>query len=355
MRIGLNLGDTGWSVAEHRDLLRAADQLGCESIWVGESYGSDAVSAMGAIAAVTERVGIGSAILQLHARTPAATAMTAIGLDHISSGRFRLGLGVSGPGVVEGWHGVPYGKPLARTREQIDIIRSVLAGERLRYDGEYHQVPYAGPGATGLGKPIKSNVPPYRPDVPIYLAAVGPRNIELAGAVADGWLPIFYSPAHEEALVTSFDAGIEGAGRSPADVEVVANPPLVAGPDLAACRDEVRPHLALYVGGMGPRGRNFYFNLACRYGFEGAATTIQDLYLDGRRDEAAAAVPDDLVDAVALVGPWERIAEQLDGVGSVTRRRPVRPDHRSRRPGAPGRSLVNRALSRYPPAGLGPP
>jgi F420-dependent oxidoreductase-like protein len=247
------------------------------------------------------------------ARTPAMTAMTAMTLDALSGGRALLGLGVSGPQVVEGWHGQPFGKPLGRTREYVTIVRAILARARpLEHAGEHYQIPYRGPGATGLGKPLRSIVH-ARADLPIYLAAIGPKNVALAAEIADGWLPVFYSPERaglfKDALAEGF-ARARAPGK-PERFDVAPMAPVVVGPDVAACRARVKPRIALYVGGMGARGRNFYFDLASRYGYEADAARIQALYLAGRRPEAEAAVPDALVDEVALCGPAERIRERL--------------------------------------------
>lgn len=308
MRLGLSLGYAGASIGDVFPLVAHAEEVGLDSVWVAEAYGSDAVSVLGWLAARTERIGLGSAVLQMPARTPAATAMTAMTLDALSGGRLLLGLGVSGPQVVEGWHGVAYGKPLARTREYVDIVRAAIArSEPLSYEGAHYRIPYDGPDATGLGRPLKSILRPTRDRVPIYLAAIGPRNTRLAGEIADGWLPVFYSPERAAALVDNLEEGIAAAARDPADVDVAATVPVAVGADLAACRDQVRPFFALYVGGMGARGRNFYFDLMVRYGYGDAARRIQDAYLDGRREDAAAAVPDAMVDEMALVGPIDRV------------------------------------------------
>jgi F420-dependent oxidoreductase-like protein len=282
-------------------------------VWAAEAYGSDAVTVLAYLAARTERIALGSAILQMPARTPAATAMTAMTLDGLSGGRFLLGLGLSGPQVVEGWHGVPYGRPLGRTREYVEIVRKAIAREApLEHQGDHYQIPYTGQDATGLGKPLKSILHPLRPSIPIYLAAVGPRNIALTAEIADGWLPIFYSPEREDVLGDALDEGLSRAGRDAGELEVAAAVMVAAGEDTAACRDQLRPFFALYLGGMGARGRNFYNDLACRYGFEAAAGEIQDLYLEGRKDEAAARVPDELIDEVALAGPIPRIVDRLE-------------------------------------------
>jgi len=312
VKLGINLGYAGASFENVRPVVERADRLGLDSVWVAEAYGSDAVSVLGYLAAITERIHLGSAILQIPARTPSNVAMTAMTLDALSGGRFRLGLGMSGPQVVEGWHGVAYGKPLGRTREYVEVVRRAIAREQpLTYDGRHYQLPYQGADATGLGKPLKSILHPLRPRVPIYLAAIGPRNVEQTGEIADGWLPIFYSPERESAACEALDRGLAKAGRSADDVEIVASAPLVVGDDLDTCRDQVRPALALYIGGMGARGRNFYFDLACRYGFEDAARRIQDNYLEGRKAEAVQAVPDELIDQTALVGPLPRVIDRL--------------------------------------------
>jgi F420-dependent oxidoreductase-like protein len=313
MELGLSLGYSGASIKTVWPLVEHAERIGVDSVWAAEAYGSDAVTVLAYIAARTERIKIGSAILQMPARTPANTAMTALTLDALSGGRLLLGLGMSGPQVVEGWHGVPYGKPLRRTREYVEVVRRAIArDEPLTYDGEYYQIPYRGADATGLGRPLKSILHPVRPSVPIYLAAIGPRNVALAAEIADGWLPIFYSPEREHLFEDALAEGFARAGRDPSALEVVTTVMVAAGDDLEACRNRVRPLLALYIGGMGARDRNFYADLTRRYGFEEAADTVQDLYLAGRQPEAAAAVPAALVDEVALVGPIERILERLE-------------------------------------------
>ena len=313
MRLGLNLGYSGSSLGIDVALVQEADRLGYHSVWSAEAYGSDAVTTITWVAAQTTRIRVGTAIMQIAARTPTLTATTAQTLDQLSGGRFLLGLGVSGPQVVEGWHGVAFGKPLARTREYVDIVRAVWRRqEPVAFKGTYYQIPYAGPDATGLGKPLRS-ILHGRPDIPIYLAAIGPRNVALAAEIADGWLPVFFSPERMSVFRDSLDAGFRaaGGGKSLAAFDVAPTVPVVIGDDVQACRDVIKPRLALYVGGMGARGRNFYNDLVRRYGYEAAAVTIQDHYLAGRRAEAAAAVPDALVDEVALCGPRERIAERL--------------------------------------------
>lgn len=312
MRLGLNLGYSGPTFFLNLPLVLEAERLGFHSVWTAEAYGSDAVTPAAWIAARTERIRIGTAIMQMPARTPAMTAMTATTLDQLSGGRFFLGLGVSGPQVVEGWHGVPFGKPLVRTREYVAIVRAIWAREKpLEFKGEYYQIPHAGPGATGLGKPLKS-ILRGRADIPIYLAAIGPKNVALAGEIADGWLPSFFSPDRMRLHRESLDVGFARAGgKSRASFDIAPSVSMVVGDDAAACRNAVKPRLALYIGGMGARGRNFYNDLACRYGYEAEAKRIQDLYLAGRKKEAEAAVPDSLVDEVALCGPRDRIRDRL--------------------------------------------
>src|SRR5439155_16790158 len=243
-------------------------------------------------------------------RAAPSTAMTAITLDHLTGERFRLGLGTSGPQVSEGWHGADFSKPLARTREYIEIVREILRREKpLEYQGSHYRVPL--PGGTGLGKPLKTIVHPKRSDLPIYLAAIGPRNVSLAAEIADGWLPTFYAPSHADVFQASIDEGLATAGKRREGFDIAPFAPVIVGEDVQACRDLVKPTVALYVGGMGARSKNFYNSLVQRYGYEEAAAAIQDLYLDGKKGEAAMAVPDELVDDVALVGPKDRIADRL--------------------------------------------
>jgi F420-dependent oxidoreductase-like protein len=312
MKLGLNIGYSGSTIDGVLPLVEHADRIGVDSVWAAEAYGSDAVTVLSYLAAKTTSIKLASGILQMPARTPANTAMTAMTLDALSGGRFMLGLGLSGPQVVEGWHGVAYGKPLGRTREYVEIVRKAIARQApLEFEGEHYQIPYQGEDATGLGKPLKSILHPVRDRIPIYLAAIGPRNVALTAEIADGWLPIFYSPERENIFLEHLDKGFADAGRSGDDFDIAASVMVAAGDDVAACRDQLRPFLALYIGGMGARDKNFYNDLARRYGFEEAAATIQDLYLEGRKDEAAAAVPDELVDEVALVGPVDRIVDRL--------------------------------------------
>jgi F420-dependent oxidoreductase-like protein len=283
-------------------LARQAEDLGYDSAWASEAWGTDAVTVLAWLAATTSKIKIGSAILQIPARTAANTAMTAATLDLMSGGRFLLGLGTSGPQVVEGWHGQPWGRPLVKTSEYVEVVRRALRRETVELQGSQIDVPYRGPGATGLGKPLKLMMRPLRAEIPIYLAAIGPKNVKLAFEIADGWLPIFFSPARARA-VFGF------AARD--DFDIAPSVMVVQTDDLAAGWDALRPLLALYVGGMGARGTNFYNNLACRYGYQSEAERIQKLYLDGKQREAIAAVPDGLIDEVALVGSRERIADRL--------------------------------------------
>jgi len=312
MKLALTLGYSGARMTLDMDLVREVERLGYDSVWSAESYGSDAITPVAWIAALTSRIHVGTGIMQMAGRTPAATAMTAMTLDSLSSGRFRLGLGVSGPQVVEGWHGQPFGRPLARTREYVSIVRAIIRREApLEHRGDYYQIPYAGADATGLGKPLKS-ILHGRPELPIYLAAVGPRNVALAAEIADGWIPTFFSVRRMKVFREWLDAGFRARGTAPAFFDVMPMVPVVVGDDIAACRAGVKARLALYVGGMGARGRNFYNDIACRYGYEDAAKRIQDLYLVGRKADAEAAVPDALVDEVALFcGPRERIRDLL--------------------------------------------
>jgi F420-dependent oxidoreductase-like protein len=312
MRLALSLSYSGATMALDMAKVQEAEGLGYDSVWSAEAYGSDAVTPAAWVAASTRTIHVGTAIMQIPARTPAMTAMTAMTLDALSGGRFRLGLGVSGPQVVEGWHGQAFGRPLAKTREYVEIVRTVLRRDKpLEFRGEYYQIPYTGADATGLGKPLRSILHGRR-DLPIYLAAVGPRNVALAAEIADGWIPVFFSARRMSVFREWLEQGFRAAGRAPGrGFDVMPMVPVVVGDDVDACRATIKPRLALYVGGMGARGRNFYNDIARRYGYEEAATRIQDLYLGGRKDEAATAVPDALVDEVALCGPRSRIREQL--------------------------------------------
>ncbi len=310
MRLGLNFGYWGAGPADNVALAREAESLGYHSIWTAEAWGSDSVTTLTWLAAKTEKVHVGTAIMQMPARTPANTAMTAATLDLLTGGRFLIGLGASGPQVVEGWHGVPYGKPLVRTREYVEIVRTILKRENpLEYHGEYYDIPVR--NGTGLGKPLKLILHPFRRMIPIYLGAIGPKNVALAAEIADGWLPVFFSPWHMGVFRPSLDEGFARAGSVKEHFDIAPTVIVQLGDDAQSCRNAVKPHLALYIGGMGAKGHNFYYNLACRYGYEEAAAGIQDAYLQGRKAEAAALVPDALVDEVSLCGSKERIAERL--------------------------------------------
>ncbi len=297
----------GTNPTELIELAQEAERLGYDSAWAAEAWGTDVVTVLSWLAATTTTLKLGAGIMQIPARTPAMTAMTAATLDLMSGGRFLLGLGTSGPQVAEGWHGQPFGKPIGRTREYVEIVRAALAREAVEHGGDHYAVPYAGEDATGLGKPLKLMLHPLRDSIPIYLAAIGPRNVALAAEIADGWLPIWLSP---ERLRAVFGDALVGA-REGFDV-VAAGVPVALIDDVQAGRDFVKPQLALYVGCMGAPGRNFYNSLVARYGYEAEAARIQELYLGGKKLEAIAAVPDALVDEVALIGPRERIAERLE-------------------------------------------
>ena len=317
MRLGLNLGYWGAGVgADNIALATEADRLGYDSVWVAEAYGSDSPSVLAWVGALTERVALGSAVMQIPGRTPAMTAMTAATIDTLSGGRFRLGLGVSGPQVSEGWHGVRFEDPLGRTREYVEIVRSALRRETVTHRGRHFTLPLP----DGPGKALKLTVRPVQDPVPIYLAAVGPKNLELSGEIADGWLAVFFSPEHSGDLLASIAAGRRRGGAAVADgnredalagFDVVPTVPVVIDDDLERAADAVRAYCALYIGGMGSREKNFYNQLACRMGFEREALRIQDLFLEGAHRQAAEAVPFELIDETALIGPRERIAERL--------------------------------------------
>jgi F420-dependent oxidoreductase-like protein len=290
----------------------ALEQAGLDTVWVAEAYGFDGVSLMGYLAAVTETVEIGAAILPIYTRTPTLLGMTAAGVDALSDGRCVLGLGASGPQVIEGFHGVPYTQPVTRTREIIEICRKVWARERVTYEGKAYTLPLPPEQGTGLGKPLKLITRPVRDRIPIYVAALGPRNVRMTAEVADGWLPLFYLPEKvDEVWGDDLAAGAAARSDDLAPLEIVAGGLLAVGDDAAHMRDLARPMIALYVGGMGARGRNFYNDLAKRYGFEAEAVKIQDLYLDGKKDEAAAAVPDGLLEAATICGPEGYVRDRI--------------------------------------------
>lgn len=323
MRLGIMLGYAASRLELPVELVQEADRLGVYAVWTAEAYGSDAVSPLAWLGALTERIHLGTAIMQMPGRTPANTAMTAMTLNQLSGGRFLLGLGLSGPQVVEGWHGVSYARPLARTREYVEIVRAIFRREeRLQYDGALYQIPYQGEDATGLGKPLKSTLK-ADPDIPIYLAALGPKNVALAAEIADGWLPLFFSPGKfDEIYRPALEEGFTraGGGKSLDSFDLAPMVPVVIDRSLDACYNALRPMLALYIGGMGSRERNFYNDLAVRYGFEQAAREVQDHYLSGDKFGAMSAIPGELIDEVALVGPRERVRERLQ----LWRESPVR-------------------------------
>jgi F420-dependent oxidoreductase-like protein len=314
MRLGLIASSFGPKPSVPMDLVLEAERLGYDSVWTAEAYGNDAVVPAAWIAARTSKIKVGTAIMQMPARTPAMTAMTAMTLDALSGGRFILGLGPSGPQVIEGWHGVAYGRPLTRTREYVTIVRKILAREEpLEHKGFHYEIPYRGEGATGLGKPLKSIVH-GRKDLKIYTAAISPNGLECAGEVADGVFPVWMNPERADVLLPSIQKGIAaaaGGNKRLADFDVAPFVTCVLGDDLERCRMPVKGMLALYIGGMGARGKNFYNDYAKRLGYEAAAEQIQDLYLEGKKAEAMALVPDELVDETALVGPKERIRERV--------------------------------------------
>jgi len=312
MRLGLNIGYSGKRAVAPLELVRQAEAVGFDSVWVAEAYGSDAVSIASWLLAHTSRIRVGTAIMQMPARTPAATAMTAMTLSQLSGNRFIVGLGASGPQVVEGWHGVAYGKPVTRLREYVRILRLIMERQGpVEFDGEIYQLPYRGPGASGLGKPLKS-ILEATPDIPIYAASFTPAGLDAAAEVADGVFPVWLSPEKcgliEDRLAPGFARRSDGKTR--ADFDVAPTLIVVVGDDVAACRYPVKDMLALYIGGMGAREKNFYNRYARELGYEAEAAQIQDLYLSGRKQEAVQAVPDALVDEVALVGPLGRIRER---------------------------------------------
>jgi len=313
MKLGLFTGYSGPKYSIDMDLVLEAERLGYDSVWTSEAYGSDAVTPAAWILAQTSRINVGTGIIQMPARTPACAAMTAMTLQALSGGRFILGIGPSGPQVIEGWHGVAYGRPLTRTREYIDIIRQALAREApVTHDGYHYQLPYQGPDASGLGKPLKS-ILHGDPSLKIFTAAVTPAGLRTAAEIADGMFPIFMSPERFNVFQGDLEAGFAkaGGGKSLKGFEIAPIVPLAMGDDIEACRVPIRRHLALYIGGMGAPGKNFYNDYAKRLGFEEAAEKMQQLYLTGKKAEAEAAVPEELIDAIALVGPAGRIRERL--------------------------------------------
>jgi len=312
MRLALSVGYWGMGIDADGQLAMAleAERLGYDSVWAAEAYGSDAATVLAWLAARTTTIGLGSAVFQIPARSPAMAAMTAATLDRLSGGRFRLGLGVSGPQVAEGWHGQRYARPLERTRDYVAVVRKALARERVAYRGETLELPLHG----GQGKALKLTVTPVQRPLPIYLAAMGPRNLALAGEIADGCLGFLFDPAHGGEVRAALEEGAARGGRKLDTFDLAVNLQVRIDEDLDAARDAMRPMLALYVGGMGSRERNFYNELMRRYGFDEAADTVQELYLDGRVDGAAAALPPELIDAVTVCGPAGRVRERLDAL-----------------------------------------
>ena len=313
LKLGLNTGY--WAGGPPPGVLEAiaeAERLGVDSIWTAEAYGSDCLTPLAWWGAATERLKLGTAIVQMSARQPAATAMAAMTMDHLSGGRFILGLGVAGPQVVEGWYGMPFAKPLARTREYIGILRDVWARQGPVVSGGEHY-PLPRPDGTGLGKPLKSSIHPLREDIPIYLGAEGPKNVALCAELCDGWLAMLFSPTHQEIHRAALEEGFSrpGARRKAEEFEVAATVPLIVSEDVEGAVDALRPFYALYLGGMGAKGVNFHANVAIRMGYEREVDEIQDLYLGGKKDEAAANVPRELIDEMSLVGPPEKIREDL--------------------------------------------
>jgi F420-dependent oxidoreductase-like protein len=314
LRLGLNLGYwAGGPPAGAVEVVKEAERLGFDSLWTAEAYGSDALTPLAWWGAATERVKLGTAIVQISARTPAATAMAAMTLDHLSNGRLILGLGVSGPQVVEGWYGQPFAKPLARTREYIGILREIWARRGpVTNDGPHYPLPL--PNGTGLGKPLKSSIHPLRTDIPIYLAAQGPKNIALAGELCDGWLALFYSPYHDQLYSDALHEGLgtPGAQCTADEFEVAATVPLILTDDVDGAMDTLRPMYALYFGGMGASSANFHANVAIRMGYEQEVAEIQELYLGGHKQDAAARVPAKLIEQLTLIGPKEKVRDGLE-------------------------------------------
>jgi F420-dependent oxidoreductase-like protein len=321
MRLGLNIGywGLGLSSPQQLELVRTAEAAGYDSVWVAEAYGSDAATVLAWLAAQTDRIRIGSGIFQMPARSPAMTAMTAATLDQLSNGRMLLGIGSSGPQVAEGWHGQRFAKQLLRTREYVEIVRKALTRERLAYDGDYYRLPLP----DGPGKALKLTIGPVQERIPVYIASIGPKNVQLTGEIADGWLPIFFSPEYVGDSRQLLQEGAARAGRTVDDsFDIAPTVNVCIDDDVERARDSMRHFIALYVGGMGSRERNFYNTLVQRYGFSDAAREVQDLYLDGKKNEAAAAVPAELIDMITLAGPRDRVRERLDvyrdaGVGTL--------------------------------------
>jgi F420-dependent oxidoreductase-like protein len=321
MKLGVNVGYWGLGLTAEQQLsiVQAAERIGYDSVWAAEAYGSDAATVLAWLAAGTERIGICSAIFQIPGRSAGMTAMTAATLDQLSGGRFRLGLGPSGPQVSEGWHGVRFAHQLQRTREYVEVVRTMLRRERVEYHGATIRLPLP----DGPGKALKLTISPVQEEIPIYIAAIGPKNVALTGEIADGWLPIFFSPEHVQEFRPMLEEGARRAGRSLDGFDIAPTVNVLISDDVDEARDAMRPMLALYVGGMGSREKNFYNQLMQRYGFEAEAKEVQDLYLDGRKEEAAAALPAELIDTTTLVGPKDVVRERLAvyaqaGVGTLS-------------------------------------
>jgi F420-dependent oxidoreductase-like protein len=317
MKLGLHIGywGLGLSAEEQLALVREAESLGYDSVWAAEAYGSDAATILGWLAQATDRIRLGSAIFQMPGRTPAMTAMTAATLDNLSNGRMILGLGSSGPQVAEGWHGQRFNPQLAKTREYIAVVRMALARERVAFQGETLQLPLP----DGPGKSLKLTIAPVQERIPIYLAAIGPKNTTLAAEVADGYMPFLFSPEHVDQIRPLLEEGFAraGDGKGYADFDIAPTVNAFVSHDLESARDVMRPFLALYIGGMGSREKNFYNRMVSRYGFEDAAREVQDLYLEGRKDEAAAKLPPELIDLVTICGPEDRVRDRLAALASA--------------------------------------
>ncbi|WP_037368358.1 LLM class F420-dependent oxidoreductase [Amycolatopsis orientalis] len=313
MKLGFHLGYWGSGpIPGAQETVLEAERLGFDSVWSAEAYGSDAFTPLAWVGAATSRIKLGTNIVQMSARTPTATAMSALTMDHLSGGRFVLGLGASGPQVVEGWYGQPYPKPLARTREYVEIVRKVLAREEpVTIDGQFFQLPLK--GGTGLGKPLKPTVHPLRADLPIYLAAEGPKNVALAAEICDGWLPLFFSPKSDGFYRAALEEGFArpGARRSLSDFEVAASVPVIVHDDVEEAASFIKPALSLYIGGMGAKSVNFHHDVFARLGYADVADKVQELYLAGRKEEAVKAIPTSLVEDTSLIGPAEKIREEL--------------------------------------------
>lgn len=310
MKLGLGLGYWGAGKPEGiEEAVAAAEECGFDSIWTSEAYGSDALTPLAWLGARTTRLTLGTAVMQMSARTPAATAMAAMTMDHLSDGRFALGIGASGPQVVEGWYGQPYRQPLARTREYVEILRTAMRRDVVQHTGRHYQVPIE--GGTGLGKPLRSTLHPVRETIPILVAAEGPKNVALAAEIADGWLPLFYSPYEDSFYRRCLDEGFAARGGHPDGFEVPLPVQVVVDEDVERAADRLRPHVALYVGGMGAKGQNFHYDAVARLGFEAECARIQELFLAGRKEEAMAAVTTEMVSRIALVGPVAKIKDEL--------------------------------------------